>query len=361
MSGSALCFDEFRLDPEDRRLTRRGAAVELNARYLDVLILLVEARGELVTKQRFMDEVWRGVPVTDEALTQAIRTLRRALDDDAAAPRFIATVPKHGYRFVAPVSAQPMQAGPPGESRDPAPPRPSLARAVIAGSAGAALAGAVVGAAYGLIGAASARGGGGAISGVLVLALVATLSAAVAGGGIAAGIGLGRRFGPRSRLAASIDGELGGLATGLVAHLVGKDAFGLLLGRDIGGFAGAIEGVIVGGAVGLALTEARRWLLRAAMLGALAGLSIGLIDGRLMAGSLESLVLAFPGSRFGFDALGALFGEDGLGPVSRIVTATVEGALFVAAMAWGWRRLAEPGYSPATPSRRRSSALMSSP
>jgi Transcriptional regulatory protein, C terminal len=48
-----------------------------------------------------MEEVWHGVPVTDEALTQCIRTLRRQLGDDAARPRFIETVPKHGYRFIA--------------------------------------------------------------------------------------------------------------------------------------------------------------------------------------------------------------------------------------------------------------------
>ena len=50
-----------------------------------------------------MGEVWRGIPVTDEALTQCIRTLRKQLGDDAARPRFIETVPKNGYRFVAPV------------------------------------------------------------------------------------------------------------------------------------------------------------------------------------------------------------------------------------------------------------------
>ena len=56
-----------------------------------------------MSKDRFLDEVWRGVPVTDEALTQCIKTLRRQLGDDAASPRFIETVPKHGYRFIAPV------------------------------------------------------------------------------------------------------------------------------------------------------------------------------------------------------------------------------------------------------------------
>ena len=65
-----------------------------------------------MSKDRFLDEVWRGVPVTDEALTQCVRTLRRQLGDDAAEPRFIETVPKHGYRFIAPVRMAEDQAVP---------------------------------------------------------------------------------------------------------------------------------------------------------------------------------------------------------------------------------------------------------
>jgi DNA-binding winged helix-turn-helix (wHTH) protein len=89
-------FDRFLLDPRDRRLRRGDAPVELNARYLDALGLLVAEAGKLVSKDRFLDEVWRGVPVTDEALTQCIKTLRRQLGDDAANPRFIESVPKLG-------------------------------------------------------------------------------------------------------------------------------------------------------------------------------------------------------------------------------------------------------------------------
>ena len=91
MAAGSFRFDRFRLDPDDRRLTRDGARVELNARYLDALSLLVREQGRLVSKDRFLDEVWRGVPVTDEALTQCIKTLRRQLGDDAASPRFIET------------------------------------------------------------------------------------------------------------------------------------------------------------------------------------------------------------------------------------------------------------------------------
>src|SRR5687768_18612749 len=103
MSSGSFRFDRFLLDPRDRRLSRDDVPVEVNGRYLDALILMVRDAGRLVSKDRFLDEVWRGVPVTDEALTQCIKTLRRVLGDDAARPRFIETVPKHGYRFIAPV------------------------------------------------------------------------------------------------------------------------------------------------------------------------------------------------------------------------------------------------------------------
>src|ERR671912_2556575 len=105
MESGGFRFERFTLDPGDRQLRRDDAPVELNARYLDALALLVREAGRLVSKDRFLDEVWRGVPVTDEALTQCIKTLRSRLGDDAARPRFIETVPKHGYRFIAPVEA----------------------------------------------------------------------------------------------------------------------------------------------------------------------------------------------------------------------------------------------------------------
>src|SRR3954451_13514572 len=118
MIADTFRFDRFCLDPADRRLLRDGQPVELSARYLDALALLVREAGKLVSKDRFMDEVWRGVPVTDEALTQCIKTLRRQLGDDAGSPRFIETVPKHGYRFIAPVNslaadAEPARSPPP--------------------------------------------------------------------------------------------------------------------------------------------------------------------------------------------------------------------------------------------------------
>ena len=103
MTPGSYRFDDFTLDPNERELRRGDAPVEINARYLDALTLLVRNQGRLVSKDRFLEEIWRGVPVTDEALTQCVRTLRRQLGDNVAQPRFIETVPKHGYRFIATV------------------------------------------------------------------------------------------------------------------------------------------------------------------------------------------------------------------------------------------------------------------
>ena len=99
---SSFNFLGFSLDPGNRQLRCGDAPVELNARYFDALVLLVSEAGALVSKDRFLSEIWRGVPVTDEALTQCIKTLRRQLGDRVAVPQFIETVPKHGYRFIAP-------------------------------------------------------------------------------------------------------------------------------------------------------------------------------------------------------------------------------------------------------------------
>jgi DNA-binding winged helix-turn-helix (wHTH) protein len=140
VSSSAFHFEDFRLDLAERQLTRGGAAIDLNSRYLDALALLVREQGKLVSKDSFLEEVWRGVPVTDEALTQCIRTLRKQLGDDAASPRFIETVPKHGYRFIAPVEEREARADRP-PSRAPSYSWPQVMRTGGAGALGGALAG----------------------------------------------------------------------------------------------------------------------------------------------------------------------------------------------------------------------------
>src|SRR4051812_42881275 len=144
MTLGSFRFRDFRFDPDERLLIRGAERLDLNSRYLDALALLLRERGRLVTKERFMDEVWRGVPVTDEALTQCIRTLRRQLGDDAARPRFIETVPKHGYRFIAPVDCI--------DSDEPRPMRTTAAPPAWQGTLLLALAGTIGGGIAGFIG-----------------------------------------------------------------------------------------------------------------------------------------------------------------------------------------------------------------
>jgi DNA-binding winged helix-turn-helix (wHTH) protein len=93
-------FGDFTVSPRRRLLLREGREVRLIPRYFDLLVLLVERRHEAVHRRDIFDGVWTDVIVSDSALSQAVRTLRRTLGDDSRDPRFIRTVARHGYRFV---------------------------------------------------------------------------------------------------------------------------------------------------------------------------------------------------------------------------------------------------------------------
>jgi DNA-binding winged helix-turn-helix (wHTH) protein len=93
-------FGDFTLSPRRRLLLREGREAPLIPRYFDLLVLLVERRHEAVHRRDIFDRVWTDVIVSDSALSQAVRTLRRTLSDDSREPRFIRTVARHGYRFV---------------------------------------------------------------------------------------------------------------------------------------------------------------------------------------------------------------------------------------------------------------------
>jgi DNA-binding winged helix-turn-helix (wHTH) protein len=100
--GRRYRFGPFTLSPARRVLERGSVEVPLIPRYFDLLLLLVERRDVAVHRHQIFDAVWRDVVVSDSALTQAVRTVRRALgDDDPREPRFIRTVSRHGYQFVA--------------------------------------------------------------------------------------------------------------------------------------------------------------------------------------------------------------------------------------------------------------------
>lgn len=334
MTSGRFCFDRFELDAADRQLMRDGAPVDLNSRYLDALALLVSERGKLISKQRFLDEVWRGVPVTDEALTQCIKTLRRQLGDEAARPRFIETVPKHGYRFIAAV----------GDAVATIPPASASSwRDVMllgaAGTIGGGIAGLIGGLIYGFAAAsAPAQGGVGGLSELLVILCVTIAIALLGGAAVSFGICIGDRLIPDRWWGRIVGGGAGGLIVGAAVKLLGLDAFSLLFGHSPAGITGAFEGLVLGCGAGLAAwlgvrsgtARLRRSMAAAALIGGAAGAVIALLGGRLMAGSLDLLARAFPDSRLRLDQISALFGETGFGPLTRLVTSCLEGALFSA-------------------------------
>lgn len=103
MLATACSFEGFELDASGYRLHRNGQPIHLERIPFELLCLLVERRGELVTREEIIERIWgKGVFIDSEnAINTAVRKIRRALKDDADDPRFIVTVPARGYRFVA--------------------------------------------------------------------------------------------------------------------------------------------------------------------------------------------------------------------------------------------------------------------
>lgn len=97
-------FGPFILDPVERRLVRGGEAVALGGKAFQVLVLLVERHGELVTREELLEKVWSDVAVDDAVITVNISTVRKALRFEGNEVTYIQTVPRAGYRFVGPVT-----------------------------------------------------------------------------------------------------------------------------------------------------------------------------------------------------------------------------------------------------------------
>jgi DNA-binding winged helix-turn-helix (wHTH) protein/tetratricopeptide (TPR) repeat protein len=102
-------FRDFELEPDERRLSGAGKAIALTPKVFDTLVLLVERAGHVVSKDELMSVLWPRGYVDESNLTKHIWLIRRALGEGDQDSRFIETVPKLGYRFVAPVTT----AGPP--------------------------------------------------------------------------------------------------------------------------------------------------------------------------------------------------------------------------------------------------------
>lgn len=346
-------FSDFTLSPQRRLLVRDGREVPLIPRYFDLLVLLIERRHEAVHRREIFDRVWTDATVSDSALSQAIRTLRRTLGDDSREPRFIRTVSRHGYRFVLPDVVE--------ETDDGAQAAPALAPMPVDVAVevtddpegalvrwhdaawGGALAGMAAGGLGGLILSAAPE-----CTAPLVIAPVL----AVLGGGLGAlgggGVGLGlfvadtsaRDQGALARIAASATG--GGIV-GVCVQWLATWGLAALLGLDVA-IGGGLEGVVIGAATGAgaataAMTTARwQTVLITAILCGLAGLALGLGGRPLVGGTIHTIAIAADGSRAILAPLGRLIGEPDFGPVSRAILAFGEAATFGAGVAFGLLR-----------------------
>src|SRR5580704_6968622 len=103
-SKDVISFGPFSLIASERILTREGNPVELGARALDTLVVLLSRPNEVVSKRDLLAQVWPDVIVDEGSLRFHIASLRKALGDGEEGSRYIATVAGRGYCFVAPTS-----------------------------------------------------------------------------------------------------------------------------------------------------------------------------------------------------------------------------------------------------------------
>ena len=305
-------FGDFVLSPGRRVLTGGGRVVPLIPRYFDLLVLLVDQRDRALGKQEIFDRVWSDVVVSESALTQAVRVIRRALGDDPREPTFVRTVSRRGYQFVfTPVEveddsgpwpseshaaraaalpsvdvASPLaEVGAPHAAGLPLPtsvlpeagadpvldaelPEPLLDRQTLALAsarwASAAVGTAAAGALGGLVGGVAIRvvsGSDAPASLALTLALVGVLAGALAGGGVGIGLAAAEAVARSARgVALAAGGALAGLLTGWLAHHGARLVLTGLFGRDIPAMGGPIEGLVIGAAAGIGYAIATRSL-----------------------------------------------------------------------------------------------------
>src|ERR1700727_3560021 len=104
-------FGIFQIDLKARELHKAGVKVKLQEQPFRVLALLVDRAGQVVTREELQQRVWPtdAYVAFDQGLNNAIKKVRAALGDSADSPRFVETLARHGYRFVAPVGALPQR------------------------------------------------------------------------------------------------------------------------------------------------------------------------------------------------------------------------------------------------------------
>ncbi|HEX6623743.1 MAG TPA: winged helix-turn-helix domain-containing protein [Pyrinomonadaceae bacterium] len=163
-------FDDVVVDCRNFRVVKGEQKRDLTPRAFDVLRYLIERPDRVVEKQELFERVWKEKFVSDNALTRTVKEIRQALGDSADAPRYIETVPKRGYRFIAPMSPQGRVASGADVSEDGRPGVVETRGAETAGGGGVAPA----------AGAQPLRGAAGRLKPALVVLVVAAALALVA-------------------------------------------------------------------------------------------------------------------------------------------------------------------------------------
>jgi len=102
VGSDQIAFGSIGIDPETFTISHSGDTHKISPRDMDVFLVLVEKQGRVVTRDAIMDEVWGDVVVNDEAVSLSVSRLRAALGENAKEPRIIQTIPKRGYKAVAP-------------------------------------------------------------------------------------------------------------------------------------------------------------------------------------------------------------------------------------------------------------------
>src|ERR1700691_819593 len=104
-SDGGLCFDAYHVDLRTGELRKHGRKIRLAGRPFQILALLLERPGELLTRKELQERLWSADTFVDfeHGVNAAIQTLRRALCDSHKNPRFIETLPRRGYRFIVAV------------------------------------------------------------------------------------------------------------------------------------------------------------------------------------------------------------------------------------------------------------------
>src|SRR5215468_4484134 len=134
-SVGIIIFGEFEAKLGSRELCRRGERVRLPDQSFQILAMLLERRGELVTRDEIRQRLWPSDTFVDfdHGLNNAVNRLREALGDSAEMPRFVETLPRRGYRFLATVKWRSLRTEPPGDIPAAAEPTGMLRSSRIAG------------------------------------------------------------------------------------------------------------------------------------------------------------------------------------------------------------------------------------